>query len=927
MDDARLRFLFGTVPPAASYADEEGRSAVLAADRGGAEYSLRLVVANQILDDDPPEVWRAAARLLKAGLPRHDAMDQLVTALRPLITAALAGRTAFSGEDYTLEDYTVEDYIQALDRLPLPAYADVEADYVAVAREAQVIPVDELERRVADRIGLPVDDPLIASLLGAVDRELDERADSPLIMLAPDLIVHMPALVDGCVLTHRLSAAEQAEGHLDLQADLAAFGRLPQPRVGDVALVSDGDYWFGPPGWLADLPAGSLLAVRAAEDGEVTLEALSTEPEAPAGLVEALRGRYDAEVEEPGLPVRGEEIVAGLLYGDALAFAEPRPPFSELAEAAGLERRGGEFAHDPSVWRRALDVQRLGRMMNRLGPDAQLAMEAFALLTEDAHDPAALREALDLIGDPDVLMAAVDELLGDEEEPQRVRALVELADRLLTVAGGSVRGAVAAAFAAIAAERDRRPLDAESHLRAAARLAPDWEFAADRLAWYESDHGDAAAALALWDAIGVTPDGPEVAELRPFASAAPREMGRNAPCWCGSGRKFKQCHRGRSERAPLPERAGWLARKAVNYVARRGGLTSAVTPYLFARHPDPDEVAAVDPLVIDVALVEGGIFQRFVADRGPLLPEDELLLAEAWLLVERTVYEVTAVEAGRGVSVRDLRTGDQLDVRDRSFSRHAAAGQLVCARAVPDGSTLQFVGVPFPVDPGTERRVMALLDDGDGFSLLEWIADRAAGLRMVSAEGDELVLCTAVVTVPDEAADVLDQLLERTDTGWVWSAGRGEGGTDYDFVRMLASVELDGNRLVARTITERRMDDLLALLGDALSDIEVVSETRERPDLDALPLDPQAPVPMDPAAMDPAVMDPAVMDEVLEQMERRWCDEPVPALDGLRPRDAVDDPTRRDDVARLIASFPEIDPESGAFGLRPDRLRELLGLR
>jgi len=65
---------------------------------------------------------------------------------------------------------------------------------------------------------------------------------------------------------------------------------------------------------------------------------------------------------------------------------------------------------------------------------------------------------------------------------------------------------------------------------------------------------------------------------------------------------------------------------------------------------------------------------------------------------------------------------------------------------------------------------------------------------------------------------------------------------------------------------------------------------------------------------------------VQEQMEQRWCDEPVPALDGLRPRDAVDDPTRRADVARLIASFPEIDPASGAFGLRPDRLRELLGL-
>jgi hypothetical protein len=910
VDDVRLKFLFGTVPPAESYADEDGRMALLAADRDGTQAALRTIVANQILDDDPPEVWRAAARLLKTGLRRHDVMDQLVIALRPLIMAALAG------EPFSVEHYSEENYIQALDRLPLPSQADLEADYVAIAREARVIPADELERRLADRIGLPLDDPLTRSLLDAVDRELLDLDDSPLIMLAPDLVVHMPALVDGCVLTHRLSVVEQAGAHLDLEPDLDAFRRLPQPRVGDVALVRDDERWWGPTGWLADLTAGSLLAVRATEDGEVTIDALSTEPAAPVGLVEALRGCYDAEIEEPGLPVDGEPLVAGLLSRDAATFAEPRPPLSELAEAAGVERRGGEFAHDPSIWMRGQEVERLSRMMDWLGPDARLGMDAFALLTEDARNPAALREALDLMDDPEVLTVVVDELVGPEEEPQQVRHLVELADRLLTVAGQSVRAAVAASFAALAAERDRRPLDAESHLRAAARLAPDWDFVVDRLAWYESDRGDAVAALALWDAIGTSPDVPEVAELRPFASAAPRDMGRNEPCWCGSGRKFKQCHRGRPERAPVPERIGWLVRKAVTYVDRRGGLTSTVAPYLLARYPDPDDpdlddAAGPDPLVVDVALFEGGLLERFIADRGPLLPEDELLLVQAWLLTERTVYEVTAVDAGRGVSVRDLRTGDRLEVRDRSFSEHTAVGQLVCARAVPDGTALQFVGAPFPVDPGTERHIVALLDEGDGLGVLEWVADRAAGPQLVSADGDELMLCTAVVTVPDGAAEVLDELLEPTDTGWVWPAA-GDG----DIVRMIASVGLDGNRLVASTITERRMDDLLALLDDALSDIEVVSETRERPDLNAPPLDAPA----------PASVDPAAIEDVLQQMERRWCDEPVPALDGLRPRDAVEDPTRRDDVARLIASFPKIDPASGAFGLRPDRLRELLGL-
>jgi len=29
---------------------------------------------------------------------------------------------------------------------------------------------------------------------------------------------------------------------------------------------------------------------------------------------------------------------------------------------------------------------------------------------------------------------------------------------------------------------------------------------------------------------------------RPAAAEASRELGRNEPCWCGSGQKYKRCH-------------------------------------------------------------------------------------------------------------------------------------------------------------------------------------------------------------------------------------------------------------------------------------------------------------------------------------------------------------------------------------------------
>lgn len=206
--------------------------------------------------------------------------------------------------------------------------------------------------------------------------------------------------------------------------------------------------------------------------------------------------------------------------------------------------------------------------------------------------------------------------------------------------------------------------------------------------------------------------------------------GRNDPCWCGSGRKYKHCHLGAEETPPLPDRVGWLCRKAVDFLERRGdqaqddvfwiALARSVDP------DDPDSVAAAynDPIVMDLALTEGGWFERFLDERGPLLPADELALALSWAAVDRSVYEVQAVRPGEGLDVRDRRTGDRLAVRERTFSAEARPGTTVCARAVPDGESHQFIGGIFPVAPGTESDVLDLLDGEP-----EEIADHVARLH------------------------------------------------------------------------------------------------------------------------------------------------------------------------------------------------------
>jgi hypothetical protein len=57
--------------------------------------------------------------------------------------------------------------------------------------------------------------------------------------------------------------------------------------------------------------------------------------------------------------------------------------------------------------------------------------------------------------------------------------------------------------------------------------------------------------------------------------------------------------------------------------------------------------------------------------------------------------------------------------------------------------------------------------------------------------------------------------------------------------------------------------------------------------------------------------------------EEQWLDLPIPALAGRTPREAADDPTRRDDLVRLLASLPKTDDPT-AMSAAP--LRTALGL-
>lgn len=825
---------------------------------------------------------------------------------------------------------------------PLPADAQHMQQAVRdAARDAVVLDSDDLVALAADRLGLDATDPGARRLLERIEDDLCVEF-GPLVWLSGDRTASVEAVARDIVLTHLLRAEEHATDRLSVGLDLAAFAweLAPTHDGQDLEVLVDdeeGIVWEGPAGWLHAWEPTTILAVRLDANGRVSIDPLPAPPPVSQSLVDAILAAYDDELDETRLPVAAAELLTSVCVADPDAFTSPEAPLSVLCEEAGLDARGARFADDPAVWRMQRRLGDLFTITALEGEDEGLRHAATEVLRDcdaltdgEPLHPDVVARVLDDLADVDVLALVDDPLAGDDPTPDG--GLSAPIAALLGVARRPRHVAAVRYLAALHAERHGDTAAAEQHLELAFSAQPDFPPATDRLAWYASDRGDAVRATRLWRRLPLAASATTLLdELEPFTRpvAMATTPSRNDPCWCGSGRKYKRCHLDVPPQPALAERVGWLCRKATTYVERSGPDVVHLVWHVAAARagrdaPDWAQVMG-DPLVMDLVLVEGGAFAQFLADRGDLLPDDEALLAASWLTVPRTVYEVTDVVAGQGLSARDLRTGEVVEVRERAFARQATAGQLVCARAVPDGRAHQLVGAVIPVRPGEEGALLDVLDTGDPEAIAEWVGAREQPPTMTNREGEAAVAITIRASAADAGAlrRHLDATYEVEAPGAVWAEHHPLDG-DESLIR--GRLTLQGDRLQISTNSAERADRILGRLDAAVA-YRVESDER-------VPVTTSADFARMAAGMAPppqgegegGALPAEAVEQIQQHMEARWCEESVPALGGLTPRQAAADPTRREELERLLRSFETAPTLPGGFGMRTDRLRALLDM-
>lgn len=342
--------------------------------------------------------------------------------------------------------------------------------------------------------------------------------------------------------------------------------------------------------------------------------------------------------------------------------------------------------------------------------------------------------------------AGLDALADAPDQPAGLRAAALLLRARVAEGGGRTESARALVTEALDLEPKLLPAvrDAAEYALCAGDWARAWQLAS-------SISEDSIAGNML----------PCLEDLRraPMVSGRP---GRNQPCPCGSGRKYKGCCEAKDAAAtehPLPDRAVALYAMIATYAQR--GARSEVHDRLLARALG--EVGALS-MCLDLAIFEGGAAERFLAERGFLLREDERELLGRWLSTPMDLYEVTWTRPGFRVRLRSLVGGPQeIELDDRALSSSVGRLDLLATRLLSDGARVRALSAGARVNRERRREAQKLFSDGPvrpdaaalavgGFApgLLELIIGGSTGpLELVNLDQEEYRLCNAALALPD----------------------------------------------------------------------------------------------------------------------------------------------------------------------------------
>ena len=480
------------------------------------------------------------------------------------------------------------------------------------------------------------------------------------------------------------------------------------------------------------------------------------------------------------------------------------------------------------------------------------------------------------------------------------------------------------------------------------------------------------------------------------------EPGRNQPCPCGSGKKFKQCHGKPGGSTASPQERAWqqLRRALDGFPARMlrfvgqtygpGAVHEAWAEFLLWPEDDP----AFDPDTPHMPVFMPWFFHRWAPDPHETSVQDESVhgRSPSSMMLERrarrldprlrryleacvetpfSFHEILRCDPGVGFRTRDVFVGTEHEVLERTASRSFQVGDSFFGQVVTsDGVTLMEASGRYVIPPREKIEIIDLreqMKEGVSPPTPETLGDWDLELReaylditdmivhrpsplLQNTDGEDIEFhrLSFEIGSAQEAFAALKHLsfgetegellesaeldeegrVHRVFLAWTVPGNRAHAGWDNT---VLGEIEIDGTRLVANFNSAERAARFREVVEECLgedaryegAEVQSLEEAmREQPATDAPPERGEGP---------DLSESPEVRERIREMMHahyERWLDEEIPALGGLSPLKAVQNPAGREKVEALIDDIERtgrrMEPPLDDDVIRS--LRERLGL-
>jgi hypothetical protein len=427
------------------------------------------------------------------------------------------------------------------------------------------------------------------------------------------------------------------------------------------------------------------------------------------------------------------------------------------------------------------------------------------------------------------------------------------------------------------------------------------------------------------------------------------KVGRNDPCPCGSGKKYKKCCLGKSftqigkEESIRQSLVQELLKLFMHsFYAERFKEVAA----FFWNDSNPKEFLKGDSLesgeinfwewvVHDwVDGVRGKSLIDLYLENKRSLPVDERRILTMLKNSVLSLYEVQEVYPEKGLSLKDLIRGGQYDVKEKAATESLAKWDIVATRLLQvDGLyTMSGAAYSYPIRFKDDilRDILSLHkrykkktpdSDMDGFLKANgqrfnfyWydLVRNPPRPKLATTDGEPMVVCKAYYELEDKG-QVVEALrrvgeFQEEKGGFAWLGERDKDGG----AKMLGRVFFESDTLIFECNSRERLRRGKEIIQERIRGVRHKVDSYEDiyKHLDSLKEKPMQKAPNE----IPIEVQQQLYTTFMERHCREWLGEKIPALGGKTPKQAIRSKRGREQVEELLKSFENTEEHNKKAG-------------